>query len=348
MARPLRILMAGGWYHVTARGTERRVIFADEAGYLHFLDLLAAWVPRFRVQLHAYVLMPNHVHLVIRTLEANLSAAMQWLKTSYSMWFNRRVQRVGPLFQGRYKAEVLEGRAVAWAVTQYVHLNPVRVRALGLSKPEQRREGQGSSRPTPELVRQRLAVLQTYRWSSYPCYSGGREVPPWLTVRDVLTDGRTAGLAAQQRAYRRSAEMAVGHDAADAALPPAMGGLLRGGAAWLATQRQRLTGDAAEQGSLRPLTVRPDWERIRHAVEHVQGEPWVEFAERHGDVGRDLALYVLRHEGGLSLRAAGQQVGLVQYRAVAQALHRMQRRLVTDQRLQRLLKEVITCIKIKT
>ena len=70
MARPLRLQLADAWYHVTARGMERRAIFTDEACHTHFLELLAEWVPRFRVRLHAYVLMPNHVHLVVSTPEA--------------------------------------------------------------------------------------------------------------------------------------------------------------------------------------------------------------------------------------------------------------------------------------
>ena len=110
MARAVRVNIRGGWYHVTTRGTERQVIFGDEAGYQHLLDLMEGMVERFRVRLHAYVLMPNHTHLVMETPEANLSAAMQWLSTSYSMWFNRREGRVGPLFQGRYKAILFEGR----------------------------------------------------------------------------------------------------------------------------------------------------------------------------------------------------------------------------------------------
>ncbi len=96
MARPLRIQIPDGWYHVTARGTERRAILTDEACYRHFLDLLEEMTGRYRVKVHAYVLMPNHVHVVLSTPEANLSAAMQWLKTSYSMWFNRKEGRVGP------------------------------------------------------------------------------------------------------------------------------------------------------------------------------------------------------------------------------------------------------------
>ncbi len=85
MARPLRINVPDGWYHVTARGTDRRVIFPDESCHRHFLELLEEMTVRHRVNLHAYVLMPNHYHLVLSTPDANLSAAMQWLKTSYSM-----------------------------------------------------------------------------------------------------------------------------------------------------------------------------------------------------------------------------------------------------------------------
>jgi REP element-mobilizing transposase RayT len=346
MARPLRLQLADAWYHVTARGLERREIFTREEHYVHFLELLSEWVPRFRLGLHAYVLMPNHVHLVVSTPEANLSAAMQWLKTSYSMWFNRRTRRVGPLFQGRYKAELLEGRAVAWAITQYVHLNPVRVQALGLGKVEKLRERRGSTVPAPVLVQQRLAVLRDYRWSSFVFYSGQQTAPPWLTVRAVLTGGRVAGLAQQQAAYRRAIAAVVGAGVTAPELAPAVGGLLRGGGPWVLAMRRRLQGDAREQSALHHLALRPDWAAVRGAVEQVKGEPWAQFAARHGDTGRDVALYVLRREGGLTLRAAGQLVGLPHYNAAAQAIRRLYARLPRDKHLRRFLSEVIKCIKV--
>mgnify|MGYP003339649998 FL=1 len=90
MARPLRIDVAGGWYHVTARGIERRVIYRDDRDREHFLELVAEAVTRFGVVLHGFVLMDNHYHLVVETPTANLSAAMQWLNVSYSVWFNQR------------------------------------------------------------------------------------------------------------------------------------------------------------------------------------------------------------------------------------------------------------------
>lgn len=98
MARPVRVDVNGGWYHVTARGIERRAIFEDVRDHEHFRELLPAMGERYGVQVHAYVLMGNHYHLLIRTPQANASAAIQWLNVSYSAWFNRRRGRVGHVF----------------------------------------------------------------------------------------------------------------------------------------------------------------------------------------------------------------------------------------------------------
>ncbi|HVM60546.1 MAG TPA: transposase, partial [Verrucomicrobiae bacterium] len=102
MARPLRVDVPGGWYHVTARGNERRAIFRDDEDRRRFLERVAQVTERCGVIVHAYVLMDNHYHLLVETPQANLSAAMQWLGVSYTVGFNRRHRRVGHLFQGRF------------------------------------------------------------------------------------------------------------------------------------------------------------------------------------------------------------------------------------------------------
>ena len=86
MARPLRINVADGWYHITNRGIDRHRIFDDDRDYKHFLDLLSAMSARFVVRVHAYVLMSNHYHLLIQTPGANASQAIQWLNVSYSVY----------------------------------------------------------------------------------------------------------------------------------------------------------------------------------------------------------------------------------------------------------------------
>ena len=141
MTRPLRIDVVGGWYHVTARGIERRSVFRNDRDNAHFLELLEEMRERYAVTVHAYVLMGNHYHLLIQTPEANASQALQWLNVSYSAWFNRRHGRCGPLFQGRFKSVLVDGNG-GWALeaSVYVHLNPVRVKRLGLDKGGRRAE----------------------------------------------------------------------------------------------------------------------------------------------------------------------------------------------------------------
>lgn len=104
MARPVRLQWEGCWYHITSRGNERQVLFRDAADCTHFLRLLSQMTERFRTRLHVYTLMDNHYHLLLQTLQANLSRAMHWLNSGYSGWFNRRHRRCGHLLQGRYKA----------------------------------------------------------------------------------------------------------------------------------------------------------------------------------------------------------------------------------------------------
>jgi len=104
MARPLRIEFEGGWYHVISRGIDRREIFRDDADRLDFLMRLFSLVQSHGVAVHGYCLMTNHFHLQLQTARANLKEAMQRLLSGYVVRFNRRYDRVGPLFQGRYRA----------------------------------------------------------------------------------------------------------------------------------------------------------------------------------------------------------------------------------------------------
>src|SRR5258706_317035 len=209
MSRPLRIEYKGGWYHVTARGNERRAIYRDERDRQHFFELLGEMTERFRVGLHAFVLMENHYHLLVELREVALSRAMQWLNVSYSVWFNRRRRRSGHLFQGRFKSVVVSREEWARALSRYIHLNPVRIAELGLGKTEQSGIRSGlAPAPDPGLVRQRVAVLRQYRWSSYRAYIGIGARPEWLDCEDVLSLG--GGAKSQwRREYRDYVESAA-------------------------------------------------------------------------------------------------------------------------------------------
>jgi len=126
MARPLRILYEGAFYHVTARGNERRKIFLSPTDYEKYLSYLTDAVHKFGMVLHAFVLMANHYHLIVESPKANLSAFMQALNSAYTTYFNIKRGRAGHLFQGRYKAILVDADNYLLELSRYIHLNPVR------------------------------------------------------------------------------------------------------------------------------------------------------------------------------------------------------------------------------
>lgn len=192
MARPLRVEFPNATYHVTARGNERKPIFRDDHDRHRFLDTLAEMVERFGIRLHAYCLMPNHYHLVLETPRANLSQAVGWLQVTYTVRFNHRHRRSGHLFQGRFKAQLVEADAYARWLIEYIHLNPVRPT----------RKGQ----PIPA---DRAADLDAFDWSSHRDYAGLRpKSPPWLCL-DWLRYWGTDPDAARAE-YRRAMGKAFG------------------------------------------------------------------------------------------------------------------------------------------
>lgn len=126
MARPLRLEVAGGVYHLTARGNERKSIYRDTADRHRFLEILAATLQRFSWRCLSYCLMTNHYHLLVTTLQPNLSRGMRDLNGLYAQWFNRRHGRDGHLFQGRYRAILIERDEHLLAAVAYLVRNPVR------------------------------------------------------------------------------------------------------------------------------------------------------------------------------------------------------------------------------
>jgi REP element-mobilizing transposase RayT len=165
VARPIRIEFAGAVYHVTARGNERREIFWSDEDRILFLKTLAEAVERFNLRIQAYCLMPNHFHLIVETPSANLSRGMGWLQTTYTIRFNRKHRRSGHLFQGRFKAHLVDGDAYARVLVPYVHLNPVR-----------------PLKKSGTIALSRRKDLEQYSWSSHRVYAGKEKAPVWLDM----------------------------------------------------------------------------------------------------------------------------------------------------------------------
>jgi len=134
MARPLRIEYDGAVYHITARGNARKAIYKDDEDRKTFLEVLHQVNKRFNWLCHAYCLMNNHYHLIIETPDGNLSKGMRQMNGVFTQLFNRRHHRVGHVFQGRYKAILIDKEGYLLEVSRYVVLNPVRAKAV--EKPE--------------------------------------------------------------------------------------------------------------------------------------------------------------------------------------------------------------------
>jgi putative transposase len=331
MARPLRIERPGGWYHVTARGNERRAIYRDDRDRNHFCELLAEMVFRFRVRLHAYVLMENHYHLLLELTEANLSRAVQWLNVSYSVWFNRRHERSGHLFQGRFKSVAVCPQEWGLELSRYVHLNPVRVGKHGLNKAQRQQIRAGASdAPDARVVQERIATLQRYRWSSYRSYIGPGPQPEWLECGEVLKLGG-GRKGEERRQYREYVESAVREGLERSPWENLKEQVVLGSAEFLAGVRKHASGDKREQRASGRLAVaRPGFEEVIECVEKVKGERWEEFRDRHGDHGRDLALYLGRRLGGVKLDELAAAVGAGEYAAVAMAIRRYEKLMEKD------------------
>lgn len=335
MARPLRIEQIGSWYHVTARGNERREIFRGDRDRWRFIELLEEMVGMFGVRLHVFVLMANHYHLLAEPTELNLSRAVHWLNVSYSVWFNRRHERSGHLFQGRFKSVLVDPEGWGLEVSRYLHLNPVRVGRLGLGKGElQRSRSVGAEKPDPELVRKRTACLRQYRWSSFRAYIGTVKAPAWLTTAAVLKLGGKSRKAPER--YREYCEEAIREGLPESPWSQVIGQAVLGSERFVAELSGKLGRTVPER-----LRRRPAFAEIVGVVEKVYGKKWEEFRDRYGDMGRDLVLYLARRECGMSFGELSARAE-IKYPSAAAAVRRFAARAKSNRSIARLLNRAIS------
>lgn len=234
MSRPLRIEFPGAIYHVTSRGNARKKIFLNDSDREIFINTLSWVVERFGWICHAYCLMDNHFHILIETPKPNLSLGMRQLNGVYTQRFNRSHKRVGHLFQGRYKAILVERDNYLLELCRYIVLNPVRANMV--------------------------TAVEEYVWSSYPATLGLAPIPAGLTVDWLLSQfAKTKALA-----RKRYAEFVQqGKDKASP-WPELKGQILLGGEKFI----KKLAPHLKDQGTV--LEV-PKTQRMLHrpTLEHV-------------------------------------------------------------------------------
>jgi REP element-mobilizing transposase RayT len=263
-------------YHITSRGNEKKLIFKDERDREIFLDTLSQVDKRYNWLCHAYCLMNNHYHLLIETPDGNLSAGMRQLNGVYTQAFNRQHNRVGHLFQGRYKGILIQKDSHLLEVCRYVVLNPVRAKAV-------KKTGQ-------------------WRWSSYQATAGIEKPHPCLSTEWILNQfGSTRRIA--EKAYRKFVEDGIKQESIWEAVRAQS---ILGEEEFTATLTDYLRGkkDIAELPKSQRYIDRPSLEKIfsKNILKDIgkRNRKISEAVRRHGYRQREVADYLEMHFTSIS------------------------------------------------
>jgi len=296
MPRPPRIDFPDAVYHVTSRGNGHADIFYSDDDRQRFLAQLAHHVLMNGILLYAYTLMDNHIHLLVRTPRANLSRFMQRLLSSYALYARYKHRRPGHLFQGRFKAKLVEDDVYLVGVTRYIHLNPVKIAAC-------RRMS----------AQERLDRLEGYLWSSYGGYALARKAQEFVRY-DVLKEyGRD--LSAARRHYRAYVQACLMED--DAPLLEAMAAnrYAIGGAAFIERTEERINegrrGGARDQDLDLPRWAVPLEEIDAAVARHYRMDQGLFSAHGHrAGPGKAVAIELAAQLADMSGRAIGEHYGI--------------------------------------
>ena len=241
-------------------------------------------------------------------------------------WAHRRR---GHVFQGRFKSVLILDESRLDEVGRYLHLNPVRIAGLGLSKEDQRRARVlGCEDPGRELVSRRLATMDGYPWSSWRVYSGCDPAVPWLLCERLLSGCGGRSLGQQRRALRAFTEAPIRQGVVESPWKRLVGGVILGKEEESLRVLKEAGGDRREQTAARrgKAAARPEWEAMVKATEDILGQEWSEMILRHGDWGRDGLLAVATRHLGWRLGEVVRKEPGVSYAAAAQGIRRFWKR----------------------
>lgn len=308
MARPLRIEYPGAWYHVMNRGLARGDVFWTREDGERFLALVGELWRQFAVECHAYCLMTDRYHLLLRTPRGNLGRTMRHLDGVYTQRFNRAHDRDGPIFRGRYRAIVVDPDSYLLPVSRYIHRKPV---TDGLvERPEQ------------------------YPWSSYRAYLGRAEPPDWLTTSTLH---RAVGGDPRGGDYRRYVEAGLDEETARfysrGRLAPVLGT-----AAFIDRVRTEHAGDGdpERRGDLRALGATVAIEDVMDAVAAefgVDREALCRDGRGRDSTPRAVSMALCRTVGGHRLTDIAAAHRATSYTTVSRAVSRLRERASRDAEL---------------
>lgn len=320
MARPLRIQFPGALYHVTNRGNEKKPIFKNDADRRNFLEILSESTTTYSARIYSFVLMANHFHLLVETPLGNLSELMRHFNITYTSYFNRRHQRTGHLYQGRYKSILVDKDEYLTMVSRYIHLNPVKI---------------GAVRHLP--IRKKLNSLWKYKWSSLPGFISSKNRFKFVEYGMILGEYGGDTISGRSRYKKQIAtdlveslplrEMVVG---------------------------QSLLGDAGFVNMITEnfLAVKKDRERpaigvirrfiakdkILRILSEASGRNVEEILSERGSL-RQMAMDLLYRHGGMNNPEIGNLMG-IDYSTVSQGRKRLLPKITRDKKLKEMMKMI--------
>jgi REP element-mobilizing transposase RayT len=306
MARPLRIEYSGTFYHITSRGNERKAVFKSERDREKLLSYLGSATERYAAIVHVYCLMDNHYHLLMETPAGNLSQIMHHINGAYTTYYNTKRERSGHLFQGRYKAILIEADEYAKELSRYMHLNPVR--AGMCTHPEE------------------------YPWSSCRYYTVETKAPEWLQ-RGFILGYFGQNLSDSMKPYRDFIHAVMG-EGYDSPLAELKHSVILGSGQFVAEIRDRFLKHKAQDRdlpALRTLLKKPSLDQIEQAVDAVLlSEP---------KLARQVKLHLCHRYSGMRLTQIGLRFGVGQS-GVTQASQRIALKRSQDKNLRQIVKRI--------
>ncbi len=296
-----------------SRGSGRQKLFHRDDDYQRMLDGLEKTVDRTGWEVFAFVWMPNHIHLFFRTPHPNLSQGMQYLLSGYANWYAKRHRRVGHLFQGRFKGELIEDETYFWNVSRYLHLNPVR-----------------GKRPLVEHPRD-------WRWSSYPGYTRKSQRLDWMAYDSVWQawQGET-GAKSPSRAYLAFVEAGWRNPPTNPADASREGWVL-GSETFLKTIKSRFVDPKYpdEVPVAKGLTTLDPFDVISAVAGYYDQSPAAYRRRRSAAPGRDLAAYLAHRRTTATLRELALPFGLRHPDSVSNLIRRTEQALTKSSPLRK-------------
>jgi REP element-mobilizing transposase RayT len=317
MARPLRVEYPGAYYHVINRGNNQEKIFKNDRDKEKFLEYLAKANQRFSIIIHTYCLMSNHFHLLVETPDPNLSMAMQWINVSYATYFNRKRGRHGHLFQGRFKAILIDADEYLKHLSRYIHLNPVRAKIV--------------------------AIPSKYQWSSYAAFIGKLKTPSFLE-----TDWLLSNFGKRKKEARRNYKAFV--EAADITTvenphKQLTAGFILGDldfVNWVKDSFLSGRKDEKEIPQLKKLKPKIQLETVVNAVcqEFVCNEEHIITKGRKQNKAREVAIHLTRELSGMSCKDLGLYFGGVSGALITMMSNRIAQEIAQNRRFKHRIEQI--------